>query len=42
MHICRYLVLTRDQGIILDPQDGKYFEVSTDTGFVDIGIDPQQ
>jgi hypothetical protein len=31
MHICRYLTFTREQGIILDPQDGKSFEVYADT-----------
>jgi hypothetical protein len=30
MHICRYLMLTRKQGLILDPQDGKLFEVYAD------------
>jgi hypothetical protein len=30
MHICRYLMLTREQGIILDPQNGKSFEVYGD------------
>jgi hypothetical protein len=33
MHICRYLMLTREQGLILDPQDGKYFEVYADADF---------
>jgi hypothetical protein len=30
MHICLYLMLTREQGIILDPQDGKSFDVYVD------------
>jgi hypothetical protein len=33
MHICCYLMLNRDQGIILDPQDGKSFEVYADADF---------
>jgi hypothetical protein len=33
MHICRYLMLTSEQGIILDPQDGKSFEVYADADF---------
>jgi hypothetical protein len=33
MHICRYLILTREQGIIIDPQDGKSFEVYVDADF---------
>jgi hypothetical protein len=33
MHTCRYLMLTREQGIILDPQDGKSFEVYADADF---------
>jgi hypothetical protein len=33
MHICRYLVLTREQGIIIDPQDGNSFEVYVDADF---------
>jgi hypothetical protein len=33
MHICRYLMLTREQGIILDLQDRKSFEVYTDADF---------
>jgi hypothetical protein len=33
MHICRYLMLTREQGLILDPQDGKSFEVYVDADF---------
>jgi hypothetical protein len=27
LHICRYLILTREQGIILDPKDRTSFEV---------------
>jgi hypothetical protein len=33
MHICRYLMLTREQGLIIDPQDGKSFEVYADADF---------
>jgi hypothetical protein len=33
MHICRYLMLTREQGILMDPQDGKSFEVYADADF---------
>jgi hypothetical protein len=33
MHICRYLLLTRDQVLILDPQEKKSFEVYADADF---------
>jgi hypothetical protein len=33
MHICRYLLPTREQGLILDPQDKKSFEVYADADF---------
>jgi hypothetical protein len=33
IHICRYLMLTREQGIIIDPNDGKSFEVYADADF---------
>jgi hypothetical protein len=33
MHICRYLILTREQGISIDPQGGKSFEVYADADF---------
>jgi hypothetical protein len=33
MHICRYLMLTWKQGIIIDPQDEKSFEVYADADF---------
>jgi hypothetical protein len=33
MRICRYLMLTIEQGIILDPQDVKSFEVYADANF---------
>jgi hypothetical protein len=33
IHICRYLVVTREQGLILDPQDRKSFEVYADADF---------
>jgi hypothetical protein len=33
LHIRWYLMLTREQGIIFDPNDGKSFEVYADTDF---------
>jgi hypothetical protein len=33
MHICCYLMLTREQGITLDPKDGKSFELYADADF---------
>jgi hypothetical protein len=33
MQICCYLLLTREQGVVLDPQDGKSFEVYADADF---------
>jgi hypothetical protein len=33
MHICMYLMLTREQGICFDPQDENYFEVYADADF---------
>jgi hypothetical protein len=33
LHICRYLMLTRQKGIILDPNDEKSFEVYADADF---------
>jgi hypothetical protein len=33
MHICRYLMLTVEKGIIIDPQDIKSFEVYADAYF---------
>jgi hypothetical protein len=33
LHICRYLILTQEQGINLDPKDGNSFEIYADADF---------